>query len=72
MVESLRSSLRLYRVVLKAYEGGLDGWKEWVDVWDVDGWMDGWARVGFINIRDIYNNDVGRGGVRVCEAHEVK
>ena len=47
-------------------------WKEWVDVWDVDGWMDGWARVGFINIRDRYNNDVGRGGVRVCEAHEVK
>ena len=29
-------------------------------------------RVGFINIKDIYNNDGGKGGDRVCEAHEVK
>jgi hypothetical protein len=25
-------------------------------------------RVGFININDMYNNDVGQGGVRVYEA----
>ena len=33
--------------------------------------MNGW-RDGFINIKDMYNNDVGKGGVRVYEAHEVK
>jgi hypothetical protein len=31
----------------------------------------GW-RYGFININDMYNNDVGKGGVRVYEAYEVK
>ena len=29
-------------------------------------------RVGFININDMYNNDGGQGGVRGCEAPEVK
>ena len=29
-------------------------------------------RVGFININDMYNNDGGKGGVRVYEAYEVK
>jgi hypothetical protein len=39
--------------------GGRDGW--------VGGWMEGWVgggmglRVGFININDMYNNDVGKG-----------
>jgi hypothetical protein len=33
--------------------------------------MDGW-RDGFINIKDMYNNEVGKEGVWVCEAHEVK
>jgi len=39
-----------------------------------NGWMDGFKglRVSFININDIYNNDGGQGGPRVCEAHEVK
>ena len=39
-----------------------------------NGWMGGWVglRVGFININDMYNNDGGQGGARVCEAHEVK
>jgi hypothetical protein len=42
-----------------------------------DGWRNGWIggmglRVGFININDMYNNDVGKGGVRVYEAYEVK
>jgi hypothetical protein len=37
-------------------------------------WMAGWVglRVGFININDIYNNDVRKGGVRGYEAYEVK
>ena len=29
-------------------------------------------RVGFINMNDMYNNDAGKGGVRVYEAYEVK
>ena len=29
-------------------------------------------RVGFININDMYNNDVGKGGVWVYGAYEVK
>ena len=36
-----------------------------------NGWMGG-RRDGFIDINDMYNNDVGRGGVRVYEAYEVK
>ena len=34
----------------------------------------GWVglRVGFININDMYNNDVGKGGAQGCEAYEVK
>ena len=32
----------------------------------------GGVRVGFININDMYNNDVGKGGVRGYEAYEVK
>ena len=42
--------------------------------------MDRWAEregkggvwVGFININDMYNNDVGKGGVYAYEAYEVK
>jgi hypothetical protein len=47
-----------------------------------DGWMARWLgggmgewvglRVGFININDMYNDDVGRGGAQGCEAYEVK
>jgi hypothetical protein len=29
-------------------------------------------RYGFININDMYNNDVGKGGTLGCEAYEVK
>ena len=66
-----------------AIEGflGWDGWPDgWAEEW-VDGVMGGFAewvdgvmglRVGFININDMYNNDGGQGGARVCEAHEVK
>jgi hypothetical protein len=37
-------------------------------------WVDRWAglRVGFINMNDMYNNDVGKGGAQGCEAYEVK
>jgi hypothetical protein len=51
------------------------GFKEWVDGWveewvggGMGGWVgggigEGWVglRVGFININDMYNNDVGKG-----------
>ena len=35
----------------------------WVDGW-VGGVMGGWMglKVGFININDMYNNDIGKGG----------
>ena len=38
------------------------------------GWVDGVMgfRVGFININDMYNNDVGQGRVHAYEAYEVK
>ena len=29
-------------------------------------------RGGFMNIKDMYNNDGGQGGARDCEAHEAK
>jgi hypothetical protein len=45
--------------------GQMGGFAEWVD-----GVMG--LRVGFIDINDMYNNDVGKGGVRVYEAYEVK
>jgi len=32
----------------------------------------GGVRVGFININDMYNNDVGKGVVYAYEAYEVK
>ena len=57
--------------------GRVEGWfKKWVGggmgrLWD--GWVQGiggW--LGFMNINDIYNNDVGKGGAQGCEAYEVK
>ena len=44
-------------------------WNGWAVEW-VDGWVG--LRVGFIKINDIYNNNVGKGGVRVYEAYGVK
>jgi hypothetical protein len=44
---------------------GMGGFAEWVD-----GVMG--LRVGFININDMYNNDVGKGVVYAYEAYEVK
>jgi hypothetical protein len=45
--------------------GEMGGFAEWVD-----GVMG--LRVGFININDMYNNDVGKGVVYAYEAYEVK
>jgi hypothetical protein len=45
--------------------GRWDGFVEWVD-----GVMG--LRVCFININDMYNNDVGKGVVYVYEVYEVK
>jgi hypothetical protein len=41
--------------------GGVGGWEDKGGVWVV-----------FININDMCKNDVGKGGVRVYEAYEVK
>jgi hypothetical protein len=35
-----------------------------------DARRDGFKRVGFININDMYNNDVGKGVVYAYEAYE--
>jgi hypothetical protein len=45
---------------------------KWVGGWVglMNGRTCGW--MGFININDMYNNDVGKGGVWVYEAYEVK
>jgi hypothetical protein len=56
--------------------GRRNGWavcEVWVDRW-AEGWVGGWVglRVGFININDMYNNGVGKGGAQGCEAYEVK
>ena len=53
-----------------------DEWEEWVAGWAKE-WVNGWVEVlgsrdGFININDMYNNDVSMGGVRVYETYEVK
>ena len=52
--------------------GGMGGW---VGGWPVcEAWVDGvmGLRVGFININDMYNNDVGKGVVYAYEAYEAK
>ena len=41
-------------------------------IYDLRNGHKGGVRVGFININDMYNNDVGKGGVYAYEAHEVK
>jgi hypothetical protein len=54
--------------------GWMGGWRDgWAEGW-MDGGMGGWVglRVGFININDMYNNDVGKEGAQACEAYEVK
>ena len=43
-------------------------------VQEIGWWVGGWVgvRVGFININDMYNNDVGKGVVYAYEAYEAK
>jgi hypothetical protein len=48
--------------------GGMGGWPV-CEAW-VDGVMG--LSVGFININDMYNNDVGKGVVYAYEAYGVK
>jgi hypothetical protein len=50
------------------------GWVglQWITDLDMRNGYKGGVRVGFININDMYNNDVGTGGVRVYEAYQVK
>ena len=61
-----------------SHKGGGRGMGRWVGlqklitVLDLKNGYKGGVRVGFINIIDMYNNDVGKGGVRVYEAYEVK
>jgi hypothetical protein len=38
----------------------------------VGGFKEWGLRVVFINMNDMYNNDVGKGGAHGCEAYEVK
>ena len=44
------------------------------DLWRIHGFdtYKGGVRVGFININDMYNNDVGKGVVYAYEAYEAK
>ena len=54
----------------------MGGFAEWVDgvMGGFAEWVDGvmGLRIGFININDMYNNDVGKGVVYAYEAYEVK
>ena len=56
--------------------GVMGGFAEWVDgvMGGFEEWVDGvmGLRIGFININDMYNNDVGKGVVYAYEAYEVK
>ncbi len=51
--------------------GRMGGWVDGFKVWAVGVWGMG-LRVGFININDMYNNDVGKGVVYAYEAYEAK
>ena len=61
---SIRPPIRLF--IVGAAEGVLV-WRRLCRYGGRDG-----RRGGFINRKDMYNNDVGKGGVRVYEGHEVK
>ena len=56
-------------------DGGMGGWvglQKLITVLDMRNCDKGGIRFGFININDMYNTDVGKGGVRGYEADEVK
>ena len=52
--------------------GGWVGLQKLITVLDRFDTYKGDVRVGFINLNDMYNNDVGKGGVYAYEAYEVK
>ncbi len=52
--------------------GGWVGLQKLITDLDMRNGYKGGVRVVFVNINDMYNNDVGKGGVRVDEAYEVK
>jgi hypothetical protein len=51
--------------------GGMGGLQKLITVLDRFDTYKGGVRVGFININDMYNNDVGKGVVYAYEAYEV-
>jgi hypothetical protein len=55
--------------------GGMGGWvgvQKLITDLDMRKGHKGGVRVGFININDMYNNDVGKGAVYAYEAYEAK
>ena len=55
--------------------GGMGGWvglQKLITDLDMRNGHKGGVRVGFININDMYNNDVGKGGAYDYEAYEAK
>ena len=52
--------------------GGMGGLQKLITVLVRFDTYKGGVRVGFININDMYNNDVGKGVVYAYEAYEVK
>ena len=51
---------------------GMGGLQKLITDLDMKNGYKGGVRVGFIYINDMYNNDVGKGGVYAYEAYEVK
>jgi hypothetical protein len=64
-----------YHIANEVTSVGLrNGWmvcEVWVDRW-AEGEGKGGVRVGFFYIKDMYNNDVGKGGAYDYEAYEAK
>ena len=52
--------------------GGWVGLQKLITDLDMRNGHKGGVRVGFININDMYNNDVGKGGAYDYEAYEAK
>jgi hypothetical protein len=53
-------------------DGGMGGFAKVDNRFGHENGYKGGVRVGFISIHDMYNNDVGMGGVYAHEAYEVK
>ena len=57
---------------LITFFSGWAGLQKLITDLDMKNGYKGGVQVGFINVKDMYNNDVGKGGVYVYEAYEVK